>query len=144
MADKILATYCILSLLSFIALAHGCNTCGTPPAIYPPPPAILYPPPSAICPPAPAPYPASCPIDTLKLGVCADLLGGLVGVVVGTPPYSKCCTLLEGIADLEAAVCLCTVIKVDVLGIINLDVPVALSLLVSACGRKVPDGFKCA
>ncbi|KAF5773419.1 putative bifunctional inhibitor/plant lipid transfer protein/seed storage helical [Helianthus annuus] len=82
-----------------------------------------------------------CPRDTLKLGVCADVLG-LVNVVVGTPESSKCCALLEGLVDLEVAACLCTAIKANVLGI-NLNVPVSLSLLVSACGKTIPPGFKC-
>ncbi|KAK9079501.1 hypothetical protein SSX86_001173 [Deinandra increscens subsp. villosa] len=83
----------------------------------------------------------SCPRDTLKLGVCADVLG-LVNVVVGTPESSKCCALIQGLVDLEAAVCLCTAIKANVLGI-NLNVPISLSLLVSACGKTLPPGFKC-
>ncbi|RZC53857.1 hypothetical protein C5167_012711 [Papaver somniferum] len=61
-----------------------------------------------------------CPRDTLKLGVCADLLGGLVNLAVGTPPSSKCCAFLKGLTDLEAAACLCTTIKESVLGI-NLE-----------------------
>ncbi|OWM86733.1 14 kDa proline-rich protein DC2.15-like [Punica granatum] len=91
--------------------------------------------------PCPSPQP-SCPRDTLKLGVCADILG-LVNIVVGTPPTTPCCTLLKGLADLEAALCLCTAIKANVLGI-NLNVPVALSLLLSACQKTVPPGFQCA
>ncbi|KAL6004960.1 hypothetical protein ACLOJK_005519 [Asimina triloba] len=85
---------------------------------------------------------ASCPKDTLKLGVCADLLG-LVNVVVGSPPTLPCCSLLEGLADLEAAVCLCTAIKANILGI-NLNLPVSLSLLLNNCGKKYPSGFQCA
>ncbi|XP_042047838.1 14 kDa proline-rich protein DC2.15-like [Salvia splendens] len=84
-----------------------------------------------------------CPKDTLKLGVCANLLNDLVHLVVGTPPKTPCCTLIEGLADLEAAVCLCTALKANVLGI-NLNVPVSLSLLVNYCGKKVPSGFQCA
>ncbi|GER30511.1 lipid-transfer protein [Striga asiatica] len=84
-----------------------------------------------------------CPNNTLKLGVCANLLDGLVHVVVGSPPKSPCCTLIQGLADLEAAVCLCTAIKANVLGI-NLNVPVSLSLLLNYCGKKVPSGFQCA
>uniref|UniRef100_A0A7N1A2L3 Bifunctional inhibitor/plant lipid transfer protein/seed storage helical domain-containing protein n=1 Tax=Kalanchoe fedtschenkoi TaxID=63787 RepID=A0A7N1A2L3_KALFE len=87
--------------------------------------------------------PAACPKDTLKLGVCADLLNDLVHLVVGTPPKSPCCTLIEGLANLEAAVCLCTAVKANVLGI-NLDVPVSLSLLLNYCGKSVPAGYKCA
>ncbi|KAI3468933.1 hypothetical protein Pfo_025596 [Paulownia fortunei] len=89
------------------------------------------------------PSKGKCPKDTLKLGVCANLLNDLVRLVVGTPPKTPCCTLIEGLADLEAAVCLCTAIKANVLGI-NLNVPVSLSLLLNYCGKKVPSGFQCA
>ncbi|KAL5571910.1 hypothetical protein UlMin_021507 [Ulmus minor] len=103
------------------------------------------------CPPTPAkptpkpspPSKASCPKDTLKLGVCADVLNGLVHLVVGTPPKTPCCTLIQGLADLEAAVCLCTAIKANVLGI-NLNVPISLSLLLNYCGKSAPTGFQCA
>lgn len=85
----------------------------------------------------------ACPRDALKLGVCANLLNGLVHLVVGTPPKTPCCSLLSGLADLEAAACLCTAIKANILGL-NLDVPVSLSLLLNYCGKQVPYGFKCA
>ncbi|KAL7111380.1 hypothetical protein ACP275_05G083200 [Erythranthe tilingii] len=86
---------------------------------------------------------AKCPKDTLKLGVCANLLNDLVHLVVGSPPKTPCCSLIGGLADLEAAVCLCTAVKANVLGI-NLNVPVSLSLLLNYCGKKVPSGFQCA
>ncbi|XP_059460490.1 14 kDa proline-rich protein DC2.15-like [Corylus avellana] len=82
-----------------------------------------------------------CPRDVLKLGVCANLLG-LIPIAIGPPPSYECCAVLKGLVDLEAAVCLCTAIKANVLGI-NLDVPFALSLLVSACQKEVPPGFEC-
>ncbi|KAI4376887.1 hypothetical protein MLD38_014595 [Melastoma candidum] len=85
--------------------------------------------------------PQSAPIDTLKLATCADVLG-LVNVVIGTPPTSPCCALLEGLVDLEVALCLCTAIKANILGI-NLDIPVSLSAIVSACQKTVPPGFQC-
>ncbi|XP_021748029.1 putative lipid-binding protein At4g00165 [Chenopodium quinoa] len=83
-----------------------------------------------------------CPKDTLKFGVCGSWLG-LVTEVIGTKPSPECCTLVKGIADLEAAVCLCTALKANVLGVVKLKVPVALSLLLNGCGKKVPKGFKC-
>ncbi|KAL0304126.1 UNVERIFIED_CONTAM: proline-rich protein DC2.15 [Sesamum radiatum] len=86
---------------------------------------------------------ATCPRDALKLGVCANLLGGAVGVVVGNPPTTPCCSLLAGLVDLEAAVCLCTAIRANVLGI-NLNIPVSLSLLLNVCGRTPPTGFTCS
>ncbi|BFG21693.1 hypothetical protein CerSpe_079670 [Prunus speciosa] len=111
----------------------------SPPNCPPPPKTPKHPPPSTPIPPAKA----SCPKDTLKLGVCGDLLNGLVPLVVGTPPKTPCCSLIGGLADVEAAVCLCTAIKANVLGI-NLNVPVSLSLLLNYCGKSVPTGFQCA
>ncbi|KAJ6856398.1 14 kDa proline-rich protein DC2.15-like [Populus alba x Populus x berolinensis] len=108
-SEKLTAAILILSLLFFSPCSSACGSC------HP-----NKPPPSP-------PKEPTCPRDTLKLGACADILG-LVNVVVGSPPYSKCCPLLEGLADLEAALCLCTAIKANVLGI-NLNVPVALSIL---------------
>ncbi|PON61897.1 HMW glutenin [Trema orientale] len=96
--------------------------------------------------PSPAPVPKTqgkCPKDTLKFGVCGSWLG-LVTEVVGTKPSKECCTLIKGLADLEAALCLCTAIKANVLGVIKVKVPIAVSLLVNACGKKVPEGFVCA
>ncbi|CAK8570001.1 unnamed protein product [Lathyrus sativus] len=122
----------------------------TPPTTRPPPtpsttPTTSTPPPSTTTPTATPPTPSTlkkCPKDTLKLGVCANLLG-LVNVVAGSPASSKCCALIQGLADLDAAICLCTAIKANVLGI-NLNVPVTLSLLLSACQKSIPSGFQCS
>ncbi|KMZ58720.1 Lipid transfer protein [Zostera marina] len=96
--------------------------------------------------PIPKPTPSSpkckCPIDALKLGVCANVLGGLIHIGAGKPPKVPCCPLISGLLDLEAAVCLCTAIKADILGI-HLDVPISLSLLLNYCGKRVPEGFTC-
>lgn len=93
--------------------------------------------------PCPPETTTKCPKDTLKFGVCGDWLG-LVHEEIGAQPDSECCTLLKGLADLEAALCLCTAIKANVLGVLKVKVPIALSLLVNSCGKKVPQGFKCA
>ena len=82
-----------------------------------------------------------CPINALKLGVCADVLG-LVQAQVGAPPALPCCSLLKGLVDLEAAVCLCTAVKANVLGI-KLNLPINLSLILNYCGKNVPSGFQC-
>jgi hypothetical protein len=82
-----------------------------------------------------------CPRDALKLGVCANVLG-LIKAKVGVPPTEPCCPLLEGLVDLEAALCLCTAIKGNILGI-NLNLPIDLSLILNHCGKSVPTGFKC-
>ncbi|KAJ1392666.1 Hydrophobic seed protein [Sesbania bispinosa] len=122
-----------LNLLFFTVVSSTYVPC--PP---PPPKGHKHPP----IPQPPSTKQPSCPKDTLKFGVCADLLG-LVNVQLGKPPKTPCCTLIQGLADLEAAVCLCTALKANVLGI-NLDVPIKLSLLLNYCGKGVPKGFVCA
>ncbi|CAN1748121.1 pEARLI1-like lipid transfer protein 2 [Linum perenne] len=95
--------------------------------------------------PTPTPTPSGggkCPIDALKLGICADVLGSLLKLKIGNPPVKPCCSLINGLVDLEAAVCLCTAIKANLLGI-NLNVPLSLSLLLNVCDKKVPSGFQC-
>ncbi|KAL8266471.1 hypothetical protein R6Q59_003815 [Mikania micrantha] len=121
---------------------HGSLASTQTPKGCPPPP----PPPCPLTPniPTPSPQPKdTCPINVLKFGVCVNLINGLTDVVIGTQPNAPCCTLIEGLADLEAAVCLCAAIKANVLGI-NLNIPVTLSVLVNSCGKKVPSGFQCA
>ncbi|CAN1258826.1 Lipid transfer protein EARLI 1, partial [Linum perenne] len=80
----------------------------------------------------------TCPYDITRLSVCTDLLK----LKIGNPPVKPCCSLIKGLVDLEAAVCLCTAIKANVLGI-HLNVPVSLSLLLNVCSKNVPSGFQC-
>lgn len=124
----------VLNLL-FFSLANACASCPAP-----------APSPQYSSSPNPKPSSnsiATCPRDALTLGVCANVLRSMLNVEVGHPPVKPCCSLLFGLVDLEAAVCLCTAIKANVLGI-NLNIPVALSLLLNVCGDKVPKGFQCA
>ncbi|KAJ9706874.1 hypothetical protein PVL29_002032 [Vitis rotundifolia] len=127
------ALFLTINLL-FFALVSANKPC-------PPPKPTPTPTPTPSTPPTPSK--GSCPRDALKLGVCAKLLNGTVGAVVGTPPVTPCCSLLEGLVDLEVAACLCTAIKANILGI-HLDIPVSLSLLVNICGKKLPKDFQCA
>ncbi|KAI7980496.1 hypothetical protein LOK49_Contig141G00005 [Camellia lanceoleosa] len=122
-----------LNLLFFTLVSSDYVPCPPPP---PKTPKHHHKPPSM-------PAKATCPTDTLKLGVCTDLLNDLVHLVIGTPPTTPCCTHIQGLADDEAAVCLCTAIKANVLGI-NLNVPTSLSKLLNCCGKNVPSGFQCA
>lgn len=94
--------------------------------------------------PKPKPSKETCPRDALKLGVCANVMKSLLNLELGKPPKKPCCSLLEGLVDLEAAVCLCTALKANVLGIVNLNIPISLSLLLNYCGKDVPSGFQCA
>ncbi|KAL8158616.1 hypothetical protein V2J09_000153 [Rumex salicifolius] len=86
-------------------------------------------------PPHETPAIGKCPIDALKLGVCANLLQHLLRIKIREPPVMPCCSLIKDIVDLEAALCLCTAMKASLLGI-KLDVLVSLSLLLNACGKK--------
>ena len=137
MASKAITSAAFLLTLNLLFFTLVSSTHHTTPCPPPPPPPSKCPPPSK-----PHHHKGHCPTDTLKLGVCADLLS-LVHVVVGTPATYPCCSLIDGLVDLEAAVCLCTAIKANVLGI-NLNIPVSLSLLLNYCGKKVPTGFQCA
>ncbi|CAN0910318.1 36.4 kDa proline-rich protein [Linum grandiflorum] len=91
--------------------------------------------------PPPPMNPDMCPIDALKLGTCVDVLGGLVHIGIGQSAKSACCPLVQGLADLDAALCLCTTIKLKLLNV-NLILPIALEVLVN-CGKNPPPGFKC-
>ncbi|XP_050363739.1 pEARLI1-like lipid transfer protein 1 [Argentina anserina] len=148
---KLSATLLIFTILLYSSrISSACGTCKpapeppkpppTPPPCSPPAAAPPVPTPTPVTP-APAPGTETCPRDTLKLGVCADLLG-LVNIQLGSPATSPCCALLEGLADSEAALCLCTALKANILGI-NLNVPISLSLLLSACQKNVPPSFQC-
>ncbi|KAK8963772.1 hypothetical protein KSP40_PGU010897 [Platanthera guangdongensis] len=126
-----LALFLLASL--FFYAAAGCQHCPTP--VTPPPP----------CTPGRGPEPPStgtCPIDTLKLGVCANVLDGLINIMLGRPPKKPCCSLLKGLVDAEVALCLCTALRANILGI-HLSLPIDLSLLVNYCGKRVPKGFQC-
>ncbi|XP_062233508.1 36.4 kDa proline-rich protein-like isoform X2 [Phragmites australis] len=110
----------------------------TPPYVPPTPPNVPPTPPNV--PPTP-PAGRTCPINALKLNACVDVLGGLIHLVIGREAKSKCCPLVQGVADLDAALCLCTTIRARVLNI-NIYLPIALELLIT-CGKHPPAGFKC-
>ncbi|KAL6550193.1 hypothetical protein OROMI_020681 [Orobanche minor] len=90
-----------------------------------------------------SPAKGSCPRDALKLGICAKLLNGSIGAEIGSPPDHPCCSALGGLLDLEAAVCLCTALKANILGI-NINIPISLSLPINTCGKTLPKDFICA
>ncbi|CAN0842143.1 36.4 kDa proline-rich protein, partial [Linum grandiflorum] len=119
-----------------------------PPITNPParPPPVVNPPPCSSCPPGGgAPYPPSmqpkCPINALKLGACVDVLGGLVHIGLGDPVENVCCPVLQGLLELEAAVCLCTTLRLKLLNL-NIFIPLALQALIT-CGKTPPPGFVC-
>ncbi|KAK8710645.1 hypothetical protein V6N13_145959 [Hibiscus sabdariffa] len=140
-----IALFFTLNIL-FFSLGKACNSCPyTNPTIpIPRPNPNPNPNPRPNPNPTPTPTPSArgrCPRDALKLGVCANVLN-LVNATVGSPPVQPCCSLLQGLVDLEAAVCLCTAIRANILGI-NINIPISLSLLLNVCSRNVPTGFQC-
>lgn len=134
---------CMLLVCSMITPLLGCNSnCKKhkPKSKPRPKPKPIGPWPS---PPPPSPQgEATCPIDTVKLGACVDLLGGLVHIGIGEPVVSQCCPVLQGLLEVEAAVCLCTTLKLKLLNL-NLYVPLALQLLLT-CGKTPPPGYICS
>ncbi|XP_044967648.1 36.4 kDa proline-rich protein-like [Hordeum vulgare subsp. vulgare] len=154
-----IAPLVLVALLSVLAApSSACPSCPTPATPPPPPPPKATPPPSSVpCPPppySPAPTPPTpatptpssptgkCPVDVLKLVACVDALNGVVHAVVGANASETCCPLLSGVADLDAALCLCTTIKAKALNV-SLVLPVAISVLVNQCGKHVPSSFQC-
>ncbi|KAI9111025.1 hypothetical protein K1719_017900 [Acacia pycnantha] len=144
MASKIssFSLFLVLNLL-FFSLVTACGSCGGYPNPNPNPNQRPRPNPNPNPNPSPSGGSSTCPRDALKLGVCANVLNGLLNVTLGEPPVTPCCTLIQGLADLEAAVCLCTALKANILGI-NLNLPISLSLLLNVCSLNVPRGFQCA
>ena len=141
--SKSLALFLVLNLL-FFSLVSACGECGgsTPKPKPKPKPTPKPAPSGGSSGPGTGTGTGTCPIDAIKLGVCANVLDGLLSVIIGTPPKEPCCSLIQGLIDAEAAVCLCTAIKANILGI-NLDIPISLSLLVNYCGCQLPRGFQC-
>lgn len=141
-----LVSQLLLLLATHSAACGGHSPCPKPPPVPAP------------CPPTPrAPTPSGgagssrCPVNALKLGACASVLGGLLSLELGqqqgsssTSTTQPCCQLLGGLADMDAAVCLCTALRANVLGVVQLSLPVELSVVVNSCGKKLPQGFQCS
>ena len=108
-----------------------------------PSPSVPSPNPRPVTPPRTPGSSGNCPIDALRLGVCANVLSSLLNIQLGQPSAQPCCSLIQGLVDLDAAICLCTALRANVLGI-NLNVPISLSVLLNVCNRKLPSGFQCA
>ncbi|KAG2282520.1 hypothetical protein Bca52824_053742 [Brassica carinata] len=85
----------------------------------------------------------TCPRNALQIGACTNVLNA-IDLTLGNPPppVPPCCSLIAGLADLEAAVCLCTALDVNVLGI-NVHLPIDISVLFNACSRFAPPSFQC-
>ena len=142
MASNTLPKFLLLTVnLLFITMVSPCASCPSSPT---PTPIIPTTPPFVLntSPPPPSSFSqAHCPIDVLMFGVCANVMN-LFNVTLGSPPTIPCCSLITGMVDLEAASCLCTALKANVLGI-NLNVPISLSIILNNCGKKNNSAFQC-
>ncbi|KAJ4846340.1 hypothetical protein Tsubulata_005936 [Turnera subulata] len=109
----------------------------------PPSPQIMSPPPTPVLAPTPQQQPGIvityCPHDSMKLGSCFDLMDHLMHYEMGTPPTTPCCPMFGGMLEMEAAVCLCSAIKFGLFGM-DIDIPLAMTLLLNFCGHGVPQG----
>ncbi|KAJ6831397.1 36.4 kDa proline-rich protein-like [Iris pallida] len=140
----------ILNLSSLLPSSLACPTCPTPKTPPPPPkakpcplPPKVKPPPTPPSAPKPSPTPPSsppstppkapppssgCPIDILKRDACVDVLGGLLHALLGGGEANReCCPVISGLADLDAALCLCATIKLKLLNI-DILLPIALDV----------------
>ncbi|WVY94817.1 hypothetical protein V8G54_033905 [Vigna mungo] len=65
-----------------------------------------------------------------QLQVCANIL------LPPSKPDRNCCSLIDGLSDLDAAVCLCSVLKLNLGGIVSINLDILINLLLNTCGRK--------
>ncbi|KAK7260175.1 hypothetical protein RIF29_25999 [Crotalaria pallida] len=94
--------------------------------------------------PTPKSSPASntgCSKNLLDLAICTPLLH--LPISIDNPLSNPCCSTLLGLLDVELSLCLCLAIKANILGI-NVNLPVALNLLLDTCKIQNPINFQCA
>ncbi|MBA0870187.1 hypothetical protein Goshw_008913, partial [Gossypium schwendimanii] len=70
-------------------------------------------------------------------------VGVLADVNLENAPTTPCCSLLAGLGNLEAAVWLCTAMKVEMLGL-PIDLNTALRAELSFCGREGAPEYSCS
>nr|GMD50061.1 hybrid-proline-rich protein [Ipomoea batatas] len=88
---------------------------------------------------------ATCPSDRApRVSVCVGLLD-LLNVSLSLPPIfdpRPCCSLIDGLVNLEATACLCAALQLDVLNILNANVTIGAAL--KLCGlERPPNAITC-
>ncbi|EOY24380.1 Uncharacterized protein TCM_015996 [Theobroma cacao] len=78
------------------------------------------------------------PKGYLTLNLWANVLGDFLKLGVGKP-HSPCCSLIKGLVDVELDACLCTVVKANILGLVNVEAPIQLGLPIDFCGMNHRD-----
>nr|GLL39373.1 14 kDa proline-rich protein DC2.15-like [Ipomoea trifida] len=91
---------------------------------------------------SPPPPPPSTTCNTTEvLSVCANLINEAVRANVDIPPNPngpaarECCPLIQGLADVEAAVCLCVAVKAAVSPIVNVGINATVDVVLNVCNR---------
>ncbi|XVF82451.1 hypothetical protein PTKIN_Ptkin16aG0049400 [Pterospermum kingtungense] len=80
----------------------------------------------------------------LNLDLCVNVLGLLdLSVGLGNVPTQGCGNAFGGLVDLDAAVCLCAAIKLNLLGI-EVNVNGNLNNLLNNCGIDTACEYRCA
>ncbi|CAH2078253.1 unnamed protein product [Thlaspi arvense] len=89
----------------------------------------------------PVAQPDECPIDLLRLDVCADLLVS-IRIILPSREVTECCTLLAQVGGPAAAVCACEAASIRILNIITVPVlNLRVNRLLSLCpGVPLPPG----
>ncbi|KAK9271638.1 hypothetical protein L1049_002001 [Liquidambar formosana] len=83
--------------------------------------------------------PSTCPST---MGGCVDVLGGVAEYNgLGNSVENACCPLLQGLVEVDAAMCLCTTMRRKLINP-NRFIPLALQAL-ATCGKIPPPGFTC-
>jgi hypothetical protein len=91
-------------------------------------------------PPHPKPFHRTCPRDVIKLGDCTSILGW-INYSIGVPS-THCCTFLSGLIDFDFAICMCTALRANIMGVV-VNIPIAFTQLINFCARQIPDDFEC-
>ncbi|CAJ2658172.1 unnamed protein product [Trifolium pratense] len=91
--------------------------------------------------PSSAQAPASPPTPTCPpLQACVRLLPYLGNIGVGIPQSKPCCSIISGLVDADALVCVCEVFKANVFGI---DINIPIKELLKVCEESVPSFSQC-
>ncbi|KAM0045628.1 putative hydrophobic seed protein [Helianthus debilis subsp. tardiflorus] len=86
---------------------------------------------------------ATCPRNGFQFGACAGVLNNFLGnVQLGTPPSEPCCSIFFGLANFEAAVCLCNSVKASFLNVDFQTLLPSMNFVLNNCGKPVPSGFE--
>lgn len=137
-----LAFFFFFNLLFSMLVMTICTSISLP-ELHPPPlpnPEFILPP---LTPTSPCTIDKKCSKDATKIDTCAKVLNnGLFKVIYREPPVAPCCCLVEGLADVEAAICLCTAIKASALDVNLKKLPISIDLLANNCGRKLSLDFQ--